>query len=501
MTHGRAYRPVQNGSAPTVPEVAVAPPVRRRWKIALAALLVVAVVVSALLVVWWNRGGGGARPVWQQPAQVFLSSSMRVQPVPGWRINVADLGLPGATPGMTGGSSITTDDDPSESTPLIGYVGDSAYFVARTPRTPDTQWWLVGLSVRDGRRMFPPVPLDNASAPPDCFLNGPTMLLCLRDDGDLRNNTDGGVAWVIDTQAGNVSYFGPTDLRSYPGERNVQQVGIYAVAESMDKGVHGVGPTAEPTWFIPGDGSVDQNYGTGGDVTAPPIATATTAGPGSNTKVVFSLTDGSVISPESDEGLRQLGAQIYPGGFAVEMTAEDNRTLYHPDEVWFFDNTGKRLDRVDVSAELARSSPDIPIVASSPESVVYSVDGRPIAEVPHIGVDTSTRLVGSRLFVDETESPAFPRWGQYDLKTGVKGKTCEFDMGYRYLGTDGSVGVFRIDNPEVGLVAKAVDFATCDTLWELPSQVGSYARVWCINTTLVQLSDDGTELMSLAAPS
>jgi hypothetical protein len=466
----------------------------------LAALLLSVAVVSAVLVVWWNRGGGGARPVWQQPAQMFLSSSMRAQPVPGWRVNVTDLGLPSATPGMSDGSTITTDDDPSESTPFIGYVGDSAFFVARKPSTPGSQWWLVGLNVRDGSRLFAPVPLDIATAPPDCFLNGPTTLLCLRDDGDLRNNVDGGVAWVIDTRAGKVSYFGPTDLRTYPGELSVQQVGIYAVAESMDQGVYGVGPNAEPTWFIPGDGSVDQKGGAGGEHLAPPFATQTAAGRGSNTKVVFSLADGSVIAPESEGAPHQLGAQLYTGGLAVEMTAEDNRALYDPDEVWFFDNAGKRLGQVDVSGELARSSPDVPIVTSSQESVVYSVDGRPISEVPHIGVDTSTRLVGTRLFVDESESPAFPRWGQYDLKTGVKGKTCEFDMGYRYLGTDGSAGVLRIDNPEAGLVAKGVDVATCNTLWELPTRVGSYARVWRINTTLVQLSDDGTELISLVAP-
>jgi hypothetical protein len=87
------------------------------------------------------------------------------------------------------------------------------------------------------------------------------------------------------------------------------------------------------------------------------------------------------------------------------------------------------------------------------------------------------------------------------ILVGVKGKTCDFNMDYRYLGTDGTVGVFQVDNPQVGLVAKARHLTTCDTLWELPSQVGSLARVWRVNTTLVQLSDDGTELMSLVAPS
>jgi hypothetical protein len=50
-------------------------------------------------------------------------------------------------------------------------------------------------------------------------------------------------------------------------------------------------------------------------------------------------------------------------------------------------------------------------------------------------------------------------------------------------------------------VTKARDLATCDTQWPLSSAVGSFRDVWRVNTTLVQLSDDGTELVSLVAPS
>jgi hypothetical protein len=48
---------------------------------------------------------------------------------------------------------------------------------------------------------------------------------------------------------------------------------------------------------------------------------------------------------------------------------------------------------------------------------------------------------------------------------------------------------------------KARDLTTCDTLWTLTSPVGTFRDVWRVNTTLVQLSDDGTELTSLVAPS
>jgi hypothetical protein len=70
-----------------------------------------------------------------------------------------------------------------------------------------------------------------------------------------------------------------------------------------------------------------------------------------------------------------------------------------------------------------------------------------------------------------------------------------------FLGTDGSVFVFEVTNRSAGTLAMARDRNTCEALWTLPTQVDSLARIWRINATLVQLSDDGTELMSLVAPS
>jgi hypothetical protein len=87
------------------------------------------------------------------------------------------------------------------------------------------------------------------------------------------------------------------------------------------------------------------------------------------------------------------------------------------------------------------------------------------------------------------------------LQTGEQGKTCEHSLGHPYLGTDGTVAVFEDGSPHVGLLTQARDLTTCDTLWTITSPAGSFRDVWRINTTLVQLSDDGTELMSLVAPS
>lgn len=95
-----------------------------------------------------------------------------------------------------------------------------------------------------------------------------------------------------------------------------------------------------------------------------------------------------------------------------------------------------------------------------------------------------------------------PRWQQYDLRTGARGKACDYNLAATYyIGTDCTVAVLEYGNPNVGRVTKAYDLATCDTLWKLRSAVGSFREVWRINTTLVQLSEDGTELVSPVAPS
>jgi hypothetical protein len=205
---------------------------------------------------------------------------------------------------------------------------------------------------------------------------------------------------------------------------------------------------------------------------------------------VFSLHDGKVVKPEIDGGAHLGETAVYPGGFAAEI--ELNRKALG---VQFFDDQGTRLDRGAVAGSLTGSA-GLPIVTSGRQSAVYSPDGAKLLDLP----EGAIRLVGTTLFVNENKSDAFPMWRQYDLKTGTKGPACDFSMS-NFLGTNGSAIVFSVANPRAGVVAKARDLATCDTLWTLPSRADSFAQVWRINTTLVRLSDDGTELSSLVAPS
>lgn len=408
---------------------------------------------------------------------------MRDLPVAGWRTGAADFELPAD-------AVFVTSDVPAQSEPFIGYLGDRSYFLASRPGTGD--WWLVGVDVGSGRALFPAVPLASASPyRPYCYLNGPAAVLCLR--GEDRSY----VAWVIDAESGAVTFSGPTPLAPPPGRTSVEAVGTYAVAGEQNRGVSGVGARAEPTWFVPGDGGVDQRYRLQSDLGAPALATQTTGGSATARKVVFALSDGKVMTPDVGAGRQALNAAVYPGGYAVEVGPTGE--LVNPDEVLFFDEQGTRLGRVQTAGTLAADSPDVPIIVTSDGATVYTRTGAPLLRISDDAAEPDVRLVGSRLLVNLGGGSAFPQWTQYDLSTGAQGPTCEVDFG-NYLGTDGSVVVLHVQDPRRGRIAKAVDLTDCEVLWTLSAQPESQARVWRVNSTLVQLSDDATELMSLAAP-
>lgn len=464
------------------------PRLRGRWLVIVTVLGVVAVVVAAMVVTWW-KPSGDVRPVWQPPAQTFLASSMRMRPVPGWRTSVLDLGLPAAAPGAVGRSTIAASYKPSQGRAFVGNIGDRAYFLATTSGAPLPQWWLVGLDVRDGHRLFAPIRLDTSiTSPPECFLNGTTTVLCLRNDARTA------AAWVIDTASGAVSFAGPTSLRTFPGKLRVVQVGIYAVAETMDEGVSGVGARAEPTWFVPGDGSVGAKQLANPDVGPQTHATQIGVGRGSLRMAIFSVADGTVISLDLGKDAHQQMTDIYPGGFAAEIAFGGN-----PDtQVEFFDNNGTRTAWHSIKGDLSMGSSDVPIVHTHHNNSAFTPNGHKLIDIPLEHPIQAARLVGSKLFV--TTDTGSWRWQQYDLQTGVKGKECQFEMSSHYLGSDGSVAVFMVDDPDSGFSATANDLATCEVLWKIPSEVRSSGRVWRVNTTLIQLSDDGTEVFSLVAP-
>jgi hypothetical protein len=271
----------------------------------------------------------------------------------------------------------------------------------------------------------------------------------------------------------------------------VEQWGDYVLATVSGEGVHGVGPHAERTWFVPGRGSLGQQRDWNHD--APTQTLAVQGGAGSSTTdVVFSVADGHVVTPDMPQGARLGQAMIYPGGFGYGYSTTGD---YFSDQVAFFDDSGKSLSRPDSKEILLTGSRDIPMVQSPSTDTVVTLDGRKLLEFPKSTAMPSTRLIGERLFIDaggEREKS----WQQYDLRTGASAKTCDIEgLGYYYTASDGAVALIRSD----GSAARAFDLSTCDELWSLPGETQSEGKdVWRINTTLVQRTND--ELFSLVAP-
>jgi hypothetical protein len=157
--------------------------------------------------------------------------------------------------------------------------------------------------------------------------------------------------------------------------------------------------------------------------------------------------------------------------------------------VGFFDNSGKRLSRLESSGRLEDKSLDVPILRTASKDVVLTLDSRKLLEIPRVPVN-GARLIGTKLFVTEDERQA--HWRQYDLHTGAAGKPCDTEvLGYFYTASDGNVAI--------GLGERApwhaVDLETCETLWSIPLP---YSEIGRVNTTLVLLDND--EISSLVAP-
>ena len=435
--------------------------------------VVVSIVVAAVVVVTGRTvvGQPQSAPTLGLPAQELLTSPMRKEPVPGWRTSSPELGLP-----------------PGTVPKLIRNFGDRGYFLGIT----GTGWWLAGIDVAGGRSAFPPVELGlavNASGI-DCFVNGPTTVLCILQDHDPQTPAR---AWSVNADDGALLYDGATELRlsTTKNEPVVEQRGDYAVATVNGEGVHGIGVRGELTWFVPGNGMITQQKDWEHDTPPQPIAVQGGAA-SSPADVVFSVADGKVVKPIVPNG-NQLGmAFAYPGGFGYEYSSS---TDYTWDRVAFFDTSGRALGQRDLKATILTGSRDIPMLQTPSADVVMTLDGRKLLELPKSTAMPRPRLIGERLLVDaggERETT----WRQYDLRTGKSAKTCDVEgLGYYYIASDGNVALISGE----GAAARAIDLDTCDELWSLPGETQSEGKdVWRVNTTLVERIND--ELFSLVAP-
>jgi hypothetical protein len=448
---------------------------RRRWPLTLGALIVVVVVAIVGAVGWWFSAGAEywARSRWQPPKEALLSS-MRVQPIPGWKTSVADLGLPG-------GSTIAKGhQDSGVPGSIIETPEHSAVLLASSPGPTAPQWWLAGINVNDGHVQFRPVALSVTAVAPSCFANG-SSVVCISDDGQAAT------AWVIETQTGHVTYSGPTELRLHASKLQAAQVGGYVVAAADGQGIYGVGPNAETTWFAPGIGKI---FKKGGDVAVQGSAR------GSYAINLISVEHGKVITPALPDDTHLEDVNFFEDGFAaIVVTGNEGPAAQ------FFDDAEKPTNERRVPGLLGGTTGNLTAVLEDRKHIgMYGPNGDRLLD---LGGErpNGMQLIGTTLWVGETSGADGAHFQPYDLRTGDKGKSCAFDAANGYLGTDGSVFVRAPSNQKSDDLTQAYDLATCDKVWSIPRTVGSSGQVTRIGDTLVQLSNDGTKLMSLVPPS
>jgi hypothetical protein len=405
----------------------------------------------------------------QLPQQTLLTSSMRQQPIPGWTITVKELGLP-----------------PGTVVRPVGSIGNRGIFLGITGEG----WWLLGIDVTNGQRLFGPLRLGPAGDATDfnCYINGPPVVLCVRQGPDPNAAS---TAWVVDTTSGKLTFEGPTDLRVFRSENqaSLEQVGDYAIATVTNNGIYGVGSHAERTWFVPGDGILPTQFTTPNRDTRP--STLAVQGSGGIANLVFSVVDGRIVKPSMPQDVQLARAVVYPGGFGYEYSPAGD---YFAERVAFFDNTGKKLSDPALEGKLENGSLDLPMISARSSRTVFSLDGRKLLELPPSMPAASARLIGLHFYFAADADHRV--WQQFDLRPGAAGKTCDGDsLGVYYIASDGEVAVALGDD---GL-AQGVDLATCDKLWSIPGPKPHEAKeLWKVDTTLVQRTDD--KLFSLVAP-
>lgn len=447
---------------------------RRRWAW-LAATLVLAVVAGGVVaVLWWPRHRGESpadaprEALIGTPKELLLPFSLTREPVPGWRITGAEIGLP---------EGIEVGD-------LFARRGDKAYFVAHDGcNTNDVcNGWVYGLDTTSGARLFPPLHLDRFyGGGGSCHTNGPSTAVCatVAVMPDLPPST----VWVIDLDHGVATFSGPSTF-NMPGGPMLEEVGEHLgqtrlVATVHDKGVYGVGEHAELTWFVPGTGQVETpNYLAVDDI--PPLTMAVQPNANADTRDrVFSVVDGRDLTPPAPRGIRLEEAVVYNGGFAYQFS-EGTKLA----GTIFFDSTGREVGRQQPQRGYPQQNSAMPIILVGDTFEVYTAAGRLVAKIPAADQVGHFRTIGTKLYIRSPGYGDVESWQQWDLLTGQPGPTCQIGLAQEYVASDG-LTIVSGDSRSSGQY-RAVDSQTCRTQWETAENV----HLWKVGNGLIQSSAD-----------
>ncbi|AQA02943.1 hypothetical protein BVC93_11430 [Mycobacterium sp. MS1601] len=465
-----------------------APPPRKRRRLLLfiAVPVVIAVAVS---LVWWPWGSDRRTAAIDAPigtpADMLIPYSLARQPIPTWHTTPTQLGLP---PDRRVGE-------------LIASIADRAYFLS----TSENEALLTGVNLTTGAPLYPPVNIPAFTLIGRCFLNGPTTALCISEPfepADALNHL-----WIIDLTTGTITFDGPTELEPgggrTPGRPVLQAVGNYRddtrlVATVEDQGVHGVGERGQLTWFVPGSGILHiPDYLGVSD--APPQYLVTQSPPPNDFSApspVFSVLDGTILTPTPPEGLTLDQAVVYNGGFAYqfEQPAENAGIL-------FYDTDGTLLNRVqpDDSMLLALDSADMPVMyhLASNQWQVYTAAGELLLSIPATAPTTDFRTIGNHIYARVAGFVHEADWQQWNLDTGQPGPTCRIQLdNMGYVASDGTIAITDsfANTTGAGFVYAATDLNTCQSAWTTPEQRD--LKIWKVNNnSLIQVTDPEITLL------
>lgn len=459
-------------------------------------LVAVCVVAAGGVLVWRTMLAPSARvnATIGTPKDLLISFPLDRQPVAGWRLSGADIGLP---PGVEVGR-------------LFMSTGDKAYFVAgRTDEHGESPVsWVYGVDTNTGKLLFTPIEMVGfRSGIPlgDCYGNGPGIAVCITvgDEDPARNLPP--LVWVLDLDHGAVTFTGPTDLDVQGGAQEgfypVHAIGNYRgetrlVALRDGEGVWGVGPKAERTWFVPGGGNIfDPGYLVPSDIPAPTIAMQNPTPDNMNAPYrVFSVVDGTDLTPTPPKGAEIRKSLVYNGGFAYSYREPGKH-----DGLLFYNTAGELVarytdDNYDMTSIEEAVMPMARLRADPAQWLIFSAAGELVQAIPAPEAGVSFRVIGTDFFLNQAGTD--DRWQKWDLLTGESGPICQMNLTFEYIGSDGST-VLVGGGLNSHTWVRAVDPATCSTRWDITSDVKH--TIVKAGTGLIQTTP--TEITQLVAPS
>ena len=468
---------------------------RRWWWIGAVAVVVVALVAGGM--VWWHSSGsrlaGGAAhdAAHKEPAPIgtpkdrLISFPLDREPVPAWQLSTADIGLPDQIPIGE----------------MFAAIGDKAFFVTNRSFTrnhcgpngecANTVGTVYAINTTTGKVVFNLALPGFLASSDDCFTNGPSTAVCLNPHCPKAGTWCHGLerVWVIDLDRGEVTFTSdhpqihdldddpkPYAIGNLQGETRL-------VATVKDKGIYGVGPHAELTWFLPGSGNIYQaNYLEVDDIAPLTLAIQSRNGDG-DIDHVFSV-DGKDLTPTPPEGTTLRDAQVYAGGYMYEYVKGPQ-----PGGIVLYDTDGHLVADIPGATDPQRNVA-MPTFTNS-GTQVYTADGKHLSTTHVVG--EYYRTIATTVFTSTISSGP---WKQFDILTGQPGPTCNIDPGPSYVGSDGTTVLWLHSDWDADIHAYvATDIATCRTQWEIPSRPGKLLKA---GTALIH-TDDNT-ITGLHAP-